>query len=451
MLQIGSTCLKQRERERSYRCVVFMLLLLLACGLGPNAGVFAKSAALKSGLTHYMRGEFSKAVPVLQKALKGTLSRSDKAKALKFLGLSLFTLGKLAEAEQSFIRCLDVDEACSIKKDEALDEAVLPFFKKVKDGENPGTAPSPEASLPAAVASPTPAAPSGSTSPGGEGGTRVIIQSNAPGASVLIDGILAGNAGAPVSVGEGTVEVEVVAKGFKSRQLKLAVSKGMLNTFQIDLAPEGTRDKEKERDKRELRDKERKSTASKKGRRGKEDSLDEAEVDLKDDFGMGSDEPVSLGRREPVETKPIPISFFHILPLGAGQFYNGDKLLGLGIAGVQAFTVYTIFTAEQNITTARNNLDGAIVRARTDSTFTQAALKDFTDETNSYIQNEQDTQTTYIFALAGAYAFGVVHAILKRPDAPQKNSSIEPAAKPFQWSLVRPSAKSYELVLDWKF
>lgn len=439
------------------RWLAFALSLLFIGSLCPD--VLAKSASLKAGLNHYTRGEFTKAAPALQKALKGPLSRSDKVKAYKFLGLSLFTLGKLTEAEQSFKRCLDLDEGCSVHKDEALDESVLPFFKQIRDGASPaaGQPAVPEANA-APLATTQPQSPPSTpvaTGSGPEGATRVLIQSNASGASVLIDGILAGNVGSPIGTVDGTVEVEVVAEGYKSRQLKLAVSKGTLNTFQIDLAPDREREKDKERDRREVREgreKDRKPTSSRKGRRGgRDDSLDDVEIDLKDDFGSGGDEPVNFGRRDSGKTKTKPLSFIHVLPLGAGQLINGDYLLAGGIAAAQAYFAHSIFAAEQNITTARNNLEAEISRARSDSGLSQGALKDFTEDTNVYIKDEQDTQTTYIFALAGTYAFGVVHAILYRPEIPQKSTLLPEEEPGLHWTLERSTPKKLEVVLQWNF
>ncbi len=425
--------------------------LAASCFFLPFSTLLAKPAYIKTGINHYMRGEFSPAVVAFQRALKGKLGKTDKVKALKFLGLSFFTMGKLPEAEQSFVRCIDLDDNCTIYKEEALDESVVVFFKRIREGGSPSSIPpSPETPSPPEPTSPAPVPPPLAVSASGtrDGATLFVINSNAAGASILLDGILAGPTGTPMASSEGTVEVEVIAKGYKPRRIKLSVSKGMLNTFQIDLLPDSAKDKARA-DKDKDREKERRSPGARKGRKNKDDILDEPELLVKDD--AESDDLFSAIKKEQPEAKPMPIKFYHLLPLGGGQIYNGDYLLGVAVAAAQAYSAYSIYETMQNIDTATANLNAVNARAKTDPSFSSSQLSQFKTATTVYLENEEQTQTTFIFALAGSYVFGVAQAIIYRPDVPVKSSEHSSDEPGFKWSLERPTPKKLQLVLNWKF
>ncbi len=470
-------------------------LMLCLSGMSP---LWAKSSAYKGGLNHYTHGEFKEAAVLLQRALNAKPDRDEKISAHKYLGLSLFTLGRTAEAEQQFIKCLTLDRNCSIKKEEALDESVLPFFKQVKERlDNPSTTarstPSPAAVAPAPspspVASPAPAA-----------GTRIIVLSNVKEANVLVDGILAGPVGATLSSSSGAVEIEVEAKGFNPRKLKISVPKNALSTFKIDLQPEGPSKEElaalagaklaKEKAAR-LREKElaakeksRSEVSSRDHRlpRGRDEDVqadDKTPPVLPREDGIRSEaesdslfseeerrsersssiERESRGRRDrgtedfdvsnikadsPNAGKArIPISFFHLLPLGAGQIYNESYLLGGTIFAIHVYAAYSILEAQQNMQRAADNLTTAY--KRNDNTPEQ--LTAYAAQIDAYTAEQQTAQTRAALIFGGSYLFGVVQAVLMRPEVSSKSSPLS-----WEWTPdFSTEGPRLRLVMDWHF
>jgi hypothetical protein len=82
-------------------------------------------------------------------------------------------------------------------------------------------------------------APRGSSSPSiyatPRNTTFLTVDSNAPNATIKLDGILAGSTNTKLEVDPGTLTVEVSAAGFESRKLRTAVIKDRENRIRIDL------------------------------------------------------------------------------------------------------------------------------------------------------------------------------------------------------------------------
>jgi hypothetical protein len=65
-----------------------------------------------------------------------------------------------------------------------------------------------------------------------------VVHANAPGAAVLIDGILAGHAGDTIAVDVGEVELEISAPGHESKKLKVNAKPATDNTVRVGLEKE---------------------------------------------------------------------------------------------------------------------------------------------------------------------------------------------------------------------
>jgi len=406
--------------------------MLLAClallmFIGSPTSAAGKSSIYKQGLQHYAKGEFDKAIQNLQKALKKKPSKSEKVKIYKYIGLSLYTLGRQAEAEKNFEQCLATDLGCSIEAKEALDESVLPFFQNIKrsiaDKKN---APKPT--------------------------TRILVKTPVKDAEILMDGILLGPANTSLDVKPGTREITLQAKGYRPRRVKIAVNKLVENVYEIvlDKLPPKVDPKEKEREKAKQarlakekekereREKERaRKLEARKARDEKKDKVppvlpaeDEAAKKLADPGPDPKRESLEMPEEkgpqstasapptvpaEPLELNREPVSFAHFMPLGVGQFYNRDYLLGTLFLGTQLYAAGVIVQASQDIQQAEDNEKAAIRRAQIDPTVTQEDIIAFTAAKQSFVKEKQDRLNLALGAAAGTYVFGVLHALIMRP------------------------------------
>lgn len=383
-----------------------------------------KSPAYKQGLQHYAKGEFDRAIQSLQKALKKKPNKSEKVKIYKYIGLSLYTLGRQTEAEKNFEQCIATDPTCSIEAKEALDESVLPFFQNIKRGINERkNAPKPT--------------------------TRILVKTSVKDAEILMDGILLGPANSSLDAAAGTREIILQAKGYRPRRVKIAVNKNVENVYEIDLeklppkvdpkalekekekAKQAKLAREKEKEKERERERARKLEARKE--KDKKDKVppvlpteDESAKSLADPGPEPKKESLempeergpqsgSIASSEPIDITREPISVAHFLPLGIGQFYNRDYLLGTVFLGTQLYAGAVIFQANQDIQQAEDNERAAIRRAQVDPTVTQEDLLAFSQAKQAFVKDKQERLNLALGAAAGTYVFGVLHALVMRP------------------------------------
>lgn len=406
-------------------------LLLIIFLPKPASG---KTPPYKQGLQHYAKGEFDKAIQSLQTALKKKPSKSEKVKIYKYIGLSLYTLGRQAEAEKNFEQCLATDMACSIEAKEALDESVLPFFQNIKRGiHERKNMPKPK--------------------------TRILVKTPVKDAEILMDGILLGPANTSLDANPGTREITLQAKGHRPRRVKIAVNKNVENVYEISLdklppkvdtkALEREKEKEREkarqqkiaREKAKEKERERERAARKlearKDKKEKEKDKIPPVLPTEDESARKLADPGPEPRKEslempeergpqvtaaapspanePVELEREPVSIAHFLPLGFGQFYNGDYLLGTLFLATQLYAGGVIVQANQDIQQAEDNEQAAIRRAQVDPTVTPDDLLAFSQAKQAFVKDKQERLNIALGAAAGTYVFGVVHALIMRP------------------------------------
>jgi tetratricopeptide (TPR) repeat protein len=444
--------------------LTFSLRLLLILILPLSAS--GKTPAYKQGLQHYAKGEFDKAIQSLQTALKKKPNKSEKVKIYKYIGLSLYTLGRQAEAGKNFEQCLATDPTCSIEAKEALDESVLPFFQNLKRGINERkNVPKPK--------------------------TRILVKTPIKDAELLMDGILLGPANTALDASPGTREITLQAKGYKPRRVKIAVNKNVENVYEITLdklppkvdtkALEREKEKEREREREKARqqkiarekakekererERARKLEARKEKKEKEKDKVppvlpneDESARKLadpgpepkKESLEMPEEkgpqattaETSSSSPSEAAELEREPVSIAHFLPLGVGQFYNGDYLLGTLFLATQLYAGGVIVQANQDIQQAEDNEQAAIRRAQVDPTVTPDDLLAFSQAKQAFVKDKQERLNLALGAAAGTYVFGVVHALIMRP-------YILPAAVSMQLMPVQNAG--LELQLHWDF
>jgi tetratricopeptide (TPR) repeat protein len=194
---------------RIWTSLTFNIIILTQIIIG-SLRVDAKTSLLKSGIRHYAKGEFEKAAQELHNALNSKPGKTDRAKIHKYIGLSLYTLGRQAEASENFKRCLSVSMSCNIDKKEALDESVLPFFQDLKKRfEEQKSALKPK--------------------------TKILVKSPVKDAEILIDGTLMGNTNESLEAEPGTWKVVVRCKGYKTKRANIIINKLVENVYEIDL------------------------------------------------------------------------------------------------------------------------------------------------------------------------------------------------------------------------
>ena len=213
----------------------FMITFFLLIGWSPTA----LSRTFSAGYKEYSRGNFSQAEVLFSAALRRSGSPAAKAKIFKYLGVTQYMRGKKSAAAASFRKAKGLNPSLTLASNEVLDESVLPFFRAQKAGR------------PARK-------PSGRS--GGQAGkpyygkptknTTLVVKSNARNATIMIDGILAGNAGAPLEVQPGVTSLTVKARGYRSKNFRIRVMKNRQNTFTLNLSKIKPKPKPKPRPRR---------------------------------------------------------------------------------------------------------------------------------------------------------------------------------------------------------
>lgn len=447
-----------------------ILWLALALCMSPMP-LLAKDPPYKQGVQHYAKGEFEKAIQDLQRALKKKPTQAEKVKIYKYIGLSQFTLGRRAESEKNFEQCLVTDAKCSIDRKEALDESVLPFFQDIKrrlvEKKN--------ASKPK---------------------TRILVTTPVKDAEVLLDGVLLGPANTSLDAKPGTREITLQAKGYKPRRVKIAINKLVENVYEIDLdkAPPKIEERAARADSREkarqarLAETQRKKEAkARKLEARREREREKARTPAVLPVEGEAIKKVPDPARETLAAQPTPtpppaappapppavapapapqppppglaresVSFAHFLPLGVGQFYNGDYLLGSLFLGTQFYAAGVIIVAKQDIEQAKSTEQAVFRRADVDPSVTQDELDQASADKNTVVKARNKRISIASGVLTGTYVFGVLHALFNRPYvlAAPTTAVIKPIPEPddaLRVQLLPTDEQGVRLEMNWKF
>ncbi|MCX6128342.1 MAG: PEGA domain-containing protein [Proteobacteria bacterium] len=498
-----------------YRLISYMLgsqcliISLFICQI--NILSASTNSSYRKGLQHYTKGEFDKAINQLHNAMKQKPSLEERTNIYKYIGLSLFTLGRKAEAERNFQQCINQDKACSISKNEALDETVLPFFLAVKQRMQEKDK----------TLKPT---------------TQIIVQSPIKNVEILLDGILLGPANSPLDVKPGTIQITLQAAGYRPRTMKLLVNKNTKNVYQAQLEKIPPKPKPKTEPQPEVKverklvkkpkppteheemktqkQDERTAKQSKKDRNpgylpdetrsrtpeqndldrmlsesdpelkngseekfsGKESTRNRREKFNREDrpssnnnYGVNEErsaqsmvytksDPIPYGAENqavPADNNRMPITPLHFLPLGIGQFYNGDFLLGTFILGTQVTSIALIAIADQDIVQAQKIEKDSYSQAETDPSISDQDLLKLSESSRQYIADKEDRINFAIGAGLGSWGLGVVLAIVMRPsnahDRPDLLIPKPSDRNRLSWQLRPTLGSGYELRLHYNF
>ncbi len=204
-------------------CLVYLLsFTLLWGGALPIPSTQARTYA--EGNKRYMTGDFKGAEAALRQALPTTRVAKDKAKVHKLLGICEYMLGKRTNAAANFQAALRLDPSTQISPAEVLDESVIAYFNAQKTPTRPAAA--------------KPATPArGNTPIAGKAAktTSLLVNSNVPGATITIDGILAGNVGNRIEADPGKLLLEIAAKGHITKRVTTTIHANHENIITVNL------------------------------------------------------------------------------------------------------------------------------------------------------------------------------------------------------------------------
>jgi hypothetical protein len=189
---------------------------------------FGKNLATVQEL--YQKGDLKGAENAAKRALDTKISRPERAKIFKFLGLIHYLSGNKSAATKAFEQALALDQTLTVQPQESLDPSAIGFFQgiKAKSRRSPSLAkPSSPATAPKAQRSIAGVAPPKKT--------LLKVVSNVSGAQVTVDGILAGTTNELINVEPGKIEVEVKSPGYNSRKATVPITKDSENTVTLNL------------------------------------------------------------------------------------------------------------------------------------------------------------------------------------------------------------------------
>lgn len=121
----------------------------------------------------------------------------------------------------------------------------------------------------------------------------------------------------------------------------------------------------------------------------------------------------------PAKSSRSRLSFWHFLPFGAGQFYNGSYWIGSGFALAETYTLYKYMDLDSQIS-ERQGLDAQV---RDNPGIGEERKEEFFLQNKSFISRLKKDQSLHLALFAGLWVGGVVDAVLRAPAPTQASSS----------------------------
>lgn len=339
---------------------VFVALLISVAVFVP---LDLRAKDYKTAYSLYVSGDYSGAEHAFRQAFVASKDNSQRGQILKLLGVSQYMQGKRLEAEASFKKAKSFDPGLEIRSSEVLDETVIDFFRQVKA---PSQAPRPKLAKPSPKLPPTagsPASPKLTPAPVPavrqvEAQTYLQVSTNVAAYKLKVDGKLVKRPRGLLQVSPGHHIIEVSAKGYVSRVLRVMLKKGQINEAQVKLSEKklsgrGGRKSGKKVSKRKIRSK----SSSSKAR------------DTKSSKSIK--QQTSVGNRAS--------TLFYLLPFGSGQFVNDDWALGILLGGTQVLSFgYYLLKYQEEVALANDTNQVIDERTAYESTLTDS------DEVDAY-------------------------------------------------------------------
>lgn len=201
---------------------VWTLMVCVLSHPGPSYG-----QTFGSGFVKYQKGDFVSAESTFTQALKTVQNPGEKAKILKYLGISQFMLNNPTAAKASFKEAISLVPSLKIDAGEVLDEGVLELFNEVKSTSPNSDTQSPNTKDQNSQGPGRPERPVKKT--------MLKVISIPSDSQVAIDGILAGRGGEWIDTNPGTVPVTISASGYDSKELMVTITANRENIVKISL------------------------------------------------------------------------------------------------------------------------------------------------------------------------------------------------------------------------
>ena len=222
----------------------------------------ASAAAFTDGYGKFLKHNYGGAQASLKTALQARMAKAEQARTTQLLGMSQYMLGDTAGATKSFKAALAIDKSLSIPSSDKASPDLLAYYKGVKSGKGGSQPPAKAAknseSPPAKTAntkganqpaSPAPASPKGPEAPRGKPSgprttdangdalkqTFLTVTSTTKGASISIDGIIAGPVNSQINTDPGNVTIEVTMQGYISKKIRVLIAKDRPNNITVNL------------------------------------------------------------------------------------------------------------------------------------------------------------------------------------------------------------------------
>ena len=207
----------------SIRFLSLFLAFLITIPNLATANTHAKAKAF------YFAGQLAKAETAARQALQRRPARATQASIYKIMGMSQYMLGKKTQASSSFKRAKSLNPSIRINPNEALDPSMITFFNSIRVQSSRSSSRS--------RTSRGPLHPNAraNTIGSSKGRTVVFIRSNARGAEIAMDGIIAGTTNTSIDADPGVVSIEVSKRGYRKAVKRISVKPGKSNTFTINL------------------------------------------------------------------------------------------------------------------------------------------------------------------------------------------------------------------------
>jgi tetratricopeptide (TPR) repeat protein len=197
-----------------------IILFLAVCTANPSHVAFSplqNAAAAGSHLTAarslFSKGDIVGARESLQRNLS-KMGASDKEEGYKLLGICSFLVGKREQAREAFEAALRINPRTRLNPKDLLDPSISDFFNGLRT---------------------TTSNPSRSQSSTRSGTASVVVQSNAPGASVFANGLFVGTPGQAIEMPAGNYQITVSASGFDPSTQTVKLGRGEQRQMQINL------------------------------------------------------------------------------------------------------------------------------------------------------------------------------------------------------------------------
>ncbi|MGE0174247.1 MAG: tol-pal system YbgF family protein [Oligoflexales bacterium] len=402
---------------------IFNILALLCCLMAAQVPAFAQS--LNDGMALYLKGNFEGAESALAAASQRESRPAERSKIFKLLGIVQYMQGNKGGAAQSFRSAISINPNISISTAEVLDESILPFFKEQRRH--------------AAKKAPAPAR-----------ATTLKVVSNARNGSVFLGNRRVASVGEKIRTRPGPAVLTVRAPNFKPRSTRILIEKQRDNNFTLNLQRAAPNPAVAARTKKELGH--------------QPDDLFAAEPEIRNPGPQGAetnaiagakapdsppptlvaDQPPSVTDSPAVDQNPYatpvppPPDYFDtpkprpkkeesdknilmaFLPFGAGQYYNGDILLGAFFTGGSLASIYFYMTSIQVAEEAKAN--EAEFSKRDNVTDEQKAA--FREDTQAFIKTQQTNNQIAIASLLGLWGIGSLEAYLTMT-SPAANKSAD--------------------------